>query len=78
MIQVIRKPNKKEIGDKWDEPLHIFFQGVININFKENMIGYTAGDKLTGTIDIEINENLTVDDLILEFVGQERTFIESD
>ena len=46
------KPNKKEIGDKWDEPLHIFFQGVININFKENMIGYTAGDKLTGTIDI--------------------------
>ena len=42
------------------------------------MIGYTAGDKLTGTIDIEINEKLTVDDLILEFVGQERAFIESD
>lgn len=45
---------KRETGDNWDEPLPIFTEGSININFYNNIIGYTAGDCVSGTIDIEI------------------------
>jgi hypothetical protein len=65
----------KEIGDTWDEPLEFFRQGVININFKENVIGYTAGDTVNGTIDLVLNNKIVVEDLIIEFVGEERSFL---
>jgi len=65
----------KETGDTWDEPLEFFRQGVININFKENVIGYTAGDTVNGTIDLVLNNKIVVEDLIIEFVGEERSFL---
>lgn len=65
----------KETGNAWDDPLEFFRQGVININFKENMIGYTAGDTVNGTIDLILNNKIAVEDLIIEFVGEERSFL---
>jgi hypothetical protein len=41
-----------ENGDQWDEILDVFAEGTMNINFYNNMIGYTAGDCVSGTIDI--------------------------
>jgi hypothetical protein len=41
-----------ENGDQWDEVLDSFAEGSMNINFYNNMIGYTAGDCVSGTIDI--------------------------
>jgi hypothetical protein len=65
----------RETGDSWDEPLEFFRQGVININFKDNLVGYTAGDTVNGTIDIVLHERIDVKDLVLEFVGLERSFL---
>jgi len=48
-------PKKAEVGDKWDEILDVFDTGVMNINFYNNMIGYTAGDCISGTIDFMLN-----------------------
>lgn len=48
----------KESGERWDEPLPIFKQGTININFKDNLIGFTAGDVVNGSIDVELKEDM--------------------
>lgn len=48
---------------------------MININFKENLIGFTAGDTVNGTVDIVLNDKIAVKDMILEFVGYERSFL---
>lgn len=41
-----------ETGDRWDEPLPKFTDGQININFTNNIIGYTSGDLVNGSIDV--------------------------
>jgi len=41
-----------ESGDHWDEVLDTFAEGAVNINFYNNMIGYTAGDCISGTVDV--------------------------
>ena len=41
-----------ETGDRWDEPLPTFQDGAININFSNNIIGYTSGDLVNGSIDV--------------------------
>ncbi len=46
-------PKASETGDRWDEPLDYFtFFGSININFYNNVIGYTSGETISGTVDI--------------------------
>ena len=45
-------PKVPETGDQWDEPLDCFTNGCININFYNNVIGYTSGDTIAGTVDI--------------------------
>jgi hypothetical protein len=51
-------PTTAETGDRWDEVLDMFKTGSININFYDNVIGYTAGDCVSGTIDIVVTETL--------------------
>jgi hypothetical protein len=45
-------PKKGENGDRWDETLDVFAEGTVSINFYNNMIGYTAGECVSGTIDV--------------------------
>ena len=61
-----------ESGSTWDEPLPLYRKGQININFYQNMIGYTAGDVVAGTVDVVINESFDSKSLKLSFVGVER------
>jgi len=61
-----------ESGSTWDEPLPLYRKGQININFYQNMIGYTAGDVVAGTVDVVINESFDSKLLKLSFVGVER------
>ncbi len=44
-----------ETGLTWDESLPNYQQGRININFYNNIVGYTAGDCVSGTVDVEID-----------------------
>ena len=71
-------PKGVETGDKWDEILDLFDQGVMNINFYNNMIGYTAGDCVSGTIDIMLNQPIDCSSLEIEFIGVERTHLKLD
>ena len=75
------KPTKcatsgKETGDNWDEPLTVFDKGKICINLFNNVVGYTAGDIVSGTLDIWLSEHQPFELLILEFVGLERSFLD--
>jgi len=49
-------PTTPETGEKWDEILDNFQTGQININFYNNIVGYTPGECISGTIDIELKE----------------------
>ena len=49
-------PTTVEKGEIWDEVLDVFKAGSININFYNNVIGYTAGECVSGTIDIFLTE----------------------
>ena len=50
----------------------MFAQGTINVNFKDNMIGFTAGDCVHGSVDVVLKDPIKINDLVLEFVGLER------
>jgi hypothetical protein len=50
----------------------------MNINFYNNMIGYTAGDCVSGTIDIMLNQPIDCSSLEIEFVGVERSHLKLD
>jgi len=71
-------PKTAEKGDTWDEILDIFKTGSININFYNNVIGYIAGECVSGTIDIVLTEALNCQSLTLEFVGTERCNLSQD
>ena len=71
-------PTGVETGDKWDEVLDLFKTGSININFYNNVIGYSAGECVSGTIDIVLTEALNCQNLTLEFVGLERCNLSLD
>lgn len=47
----------------------------MNINFYNNMIGYTAGDCVSGTIDIFLQQPIDVVGLEVDFVGVERSHL---
>lgn len=52
-------PSASETGDTWDECLDGFKTGSININYYNNVIGYTAGECVSGTLDIVLTEKLS-------------------
>lgn len=53
-----------------------FDKGKISINLFNNVVGYTAGDIVSGTLDIWLSEHQPFELLILEFVGLERSFLD--
>lgn len=46
------------------------------MNFYNNVIGYTAGDCVSGTIDICLAQHFDFEELVIEFVGLERSFLD--
>lgn len=62
-------------GFFWDETLDLYVGGAININFYNNILGFLAGECISGTIDIEIQEPFPSSELTLEFTGVERSHI---
>ena len=64
-----------ESGDHWDEVLDTFAEGAVNINFYNNMIGYTAGDCISGTVDVFLQQPIDVIGLEIDFVGVERSHL---
>jgi hypothetical protein len=47
-----------EQGNTWDECLLKFTESSININFYNNIISYSAGDPISGTIDIDLKKSI--------------------
>ena len=47
---------KKDTGVFWDEALDIYKNGTINLNLYNNVLGFSAGDTISGTVDIEIGQ----------------------
>lgn len=70
-------PFEHESGNFWDEPLDIYRGGIMNINTYENMIGFTAGDDIAGTVDIQINEPFEAKQLTISFMGVERSHLDA-
>ena len=62
-------------GTFWDETLDRYQAGAININLYNNVIGFTAGEAIAGTIDIVIVEPFPASELTLEFKGVERSHL---
>ena len=65
-----------ETGEAWDESLELFKTGKININFYNNIVSYTAGDCVSGTIDIDLQETIHCQSLSLVFCGVERAHLD--
>lgn len=59
----------------WDEPLELYTEGTINVNLYNNVLGFTAGDTIAGTIDIEIGQVFQATNLLIEFKGVERSHL---
>lgn len=49
----------------------------MNINTYENMIGFSGGDQIAGTIDIVIIEPFEAKELTIAFVGVERSHLDA-
>lgn len=58
-VRLCFMPSATETGDTWDECLDGFKTGSININYYNNVIGYTAGECVSGTLDIVLTEKLS-------------------
>ena len=69
---------KRDTGMFWDESLDRYREGAININLYENVLGFHAGDPISGTIDIEIGQVFEASDLVIEFHGVERSHLSHD
>ena len=69
---------RTDTGVFWDEPLDLYKDGTININLYNNVLGYTAGDTIAGTVDIEIGKVFEATNLLIEFKGVERSHITPD
>ena len=69
------RKQKRDTGVFWDEHLDLYLEGAININLYNNVLGFAAGETIAGTIDIEISKPFDAVDLVVEFVGVERSFI---
>ena len=49
----------------------------MNINTYDNMIGFTAGESIAGTVDIQINETFPAKELTISLVGSERSILDA-
>ena len=49
----------------------------MNINMYENVIGYTAGDQIAGTVDFVVKEPFNAKRLTIAFVGVERSHLDT-
>ena len=81
LAQATRKKSllrHQDTGVFWDEQLDLYHDGAININFYNNVLGYNAGDLISGTIDIEIRKVFDAMDLVIEFKGVERAHLAID
>ena len=58
-----------ETGDKLDEPLEVFSNGSININFLNDTVGFTRGETICGTVDIVLKEKMNFKNLVIKFAG---------
>ena len=67
-----------DTGVFWDEHLELYLDGAININLYNNVLGFNAGDTISGTIDIEIGKPFDSVDLVVEFKGVERSHLSID
>ena len=65
-----------ETGMFWDENLDAYNGGAININLYENTVGYYAGQTVSGSIDVEIADPFKATELIVEFIGMERSHLD--
>ncbi len=69
---------RKDTGIFWDEPLDLYLDGAININLYNNVLGFNAGDAISGTIDIVIKKTFEASELVVEFKGVERSHMSTD
>ena len=69
---------KRDTGVFWDEPLDLYLEGTININLYNNVLGFNAGETISGTVDIEIGKPFEATDLVIEFKGVERSHMSAD
>ena len=75
MVEPKKSSMKEDSGTFWDEPLDRYQAGAININLYNNVVGFNAGDTISGTIDIVIVEPFPASELTLEFKGIERSHL---
>lgn len=75
MVESTKSKVKSDSGTFWDESLDLYLGGAININLYNNVVGFSAGDPIAGTIDIEIVEPFPASELTLEFKGVERSHL---
>ena len=57
----------------WDEHLDLYIDGAININLYNNVLGFAAGETISGTIDIEIAKPFDAVDLVVKVHGEGNT-----
>lgn len=69
---------KRDTGIFWDEHLEMYLDGAININLFNNVLGFNAGDTISGTVDIEIGKPFDAVDLVVQFTGVERSHLSID
>ena len=69
---------RKDTGIFWDEPLDLYLDGAININLYNNVLGFNAGEAISGTIDIEISKPFEASELVVEFKGVERSHMNTE
>ena len=69
---------KRDTGVFWDEPLDLYLEGTININLYNNVLGFNAGETISGTVDIEIGKPFEATDLVIGFKGVERSHMSAD
>lgn len=70
-----RASRRLNTGVFWDENLDLYLGGAININCYNNVLGFKAGETISGSIDIEISDIFEAQDLTIEFKGVERSHI---
>ena len=56
----------------------MYLEGTININLYNNVLGFNAGETISGTVDIEIGKPFEATDLVIEFKGVERSHMSAD
>ena len=75
MCKISFADRRPDTGVFWDEPLDLYLDGTININLYDNVLGFYAGDCISGSIDVHIGKEFDAQDLVIELKGVERSHI---